>query len=86
MLNAKRAMSHFSPITREYINRMNLIEKQPMTRDEKITLTARMTQLLTPEQKETIERECMRAAIELQHSNPERGNRAARRAEKRRMK
>lgn len=81
-LRHKRAVAELSPVTREFFNRIALLEQQPITGHEKEVIKMQMVQLLTPEQRAIVEREAMRAAMELASCNPAQGNRAQRRSKR----
>lgn len=85
-IHARRAVEALSPITREFFNRLALLEHQAISNAEKLAIQAEMAQVLTPEQRAIVEREALAAAIELQHALPSRGNRAERRKVKRNMR
>lgn len=85
-LHAKQAIAELSPITLEFFGRMQMLESAPYTNAQKVEIRAKMASMLTPAQRAIVERESLRAAIELQHSRPERGNRAERRKVKKNLR
>ena len=78
-LKGRQALEQMSPLTREVLDRLNLLHQQDWPFEQKADVQSRMMAMLTPEQRAVVEREALRAAIDLQHSNPAQGNRAARR-------
>jgi hypothetical protein len=82
-LKAKQAIEAMSPITREYLARTEAIVRQDWPFEQKQAVQAELTAMLTPEQREIVEREALKCAIDLQYSNPKQGNRAARRKSRR---
>jgi hypothetical protein len=79
VLFAKQQIEQLSPITREVFDRLNLLHQQDWSPEQKQEIQAQMMAMLTPEQRATVERETVRAAINLQFANPKQGNRQVRR-------
>lgn len=78
-LQGRKALERLSPITREVMERMNLLHQQDWTFEQKQAVQEQMMRQLTPEQKAIVEREALAAAMALQFSNPAQGNRETRR-------
>jgi hypothetical protein len=85
-INAVRVVQNLSPITREFFDRIQKLEAEPISNEQKIKIRAQMSAVLTPEQRAIVEREALAAAIELQHSVTTRGNRAERRKVKKNLR
>jgi len=78
-LKARQTLAEMSPLTREVLDRMNLLHQQPWPFEQKQAVQEQMMRMLTPEQKAMVEREALKAAIDLQFVDPKQGNRAERR-------
>lgn len=78
-LKVRQTLAQMSPLTREVLDRINLIQQQPWTFEQKQGVQERMMAMLTPEQKADIEREALRTAMDMSAMMQANGNRAERR-------
>ncbi len=86
MSNARNAVRAMSAETRAFLDDVRKLDGLPLTSTERLLMTVKLAEKLTPEQCSNIEREAMRTAVELQFADPRNGNRAQRRAARRENK
>lgn len=83
-LKVRRTVAELSPLALEVLERLNLVHSQDWPFEQKQAVQEQIMAMLTPDQKQTIEREYLKCAITLQATHPKNGNRATRRLKGRR--